>query len=174
LDEPDFTTASRLVSSIRRIGLEALALDAATITVPISDDDDIVELVSRIESLTIVPDVVAKIVVNERTGTIVIGENVKISPVAVSYAGIDVSIGNVSLFSEGYTQDSVLDESYYLARSNAQLKKTEGKLTLVEGGATLSTLVRGLNTIGATPKDLIAILQAMKRAGAIKAELEVI
>ena len=103
-----------------------------------------------------------------------IGESVKIAPCAVSYSGIDVTIGNVSLFSEGVAADVAESESRYRARSVARLDKTEGELKLVAGGATLSTLVRALNTIGATPKDLIAILQAMKKAGAIKAELEVI
>jgi flagellar P-ring protein precursor FlgI len=174
LDNPDFTTASRVVSSIKRTGLNAFARDAGTITIPISMDVDIVNLVARIEGLTVVPDVVAKIVVNERTGTVVIGESVKIAPVAVSYSGIDVMIGNVALFTEGTAAETDQDGSRYRASSTASLRRTEGKLTLVPAGATLSSLVRALNTIGASPKDLIAILQAMKKAGAIKAELEVI
>ncbi len=101
LDQPDYTTANRLANSILRIGLGASAKDAGTVTVPVSNPGDIVSLVSRIENLTVVPDVIAKIVVNERTGTIVIGENVKISPAAISYAGSDVTIGDISLFSEG-------------------------------------------------------------------------
>lgn len=170
LDDPDFTTADRVVGELRRIGLDATAKDAGTVTIPVSAKEDIVGLVSRIENLTVVPDVVAKIVVNERTGTIVIGENVKIAPVAVSYAGIDVMIGDVSLFSEGMDTK----ESRYRARSLARLERKEGKLTVVPAGVSLSSLVTALNTIGASPKDLIAILQAMKKAGAIKAELEVI
>jgi len=174
LDNPDFTTVNRVAASIKRIGLNAKALDAGTITVAVKTDTNLVNLVSRIEKLTVVPDAVAKIVVNERTGTIVIGESVKIAPVAVSYSGIDVIIGDVSLFTEGSAAESAEDESRYRARSMARLKKTEGKLKLVPAGATLSALVRALNTIGASPRDLIAILQAMKKAGAIKAELEVI
>jgi flagellar P-ring protein precursor FlgI len=173
LDEPDFTTATRVAASIKRIGEKAVARDAGMITVQVTEED-LVTVVSRIENLTVVPDVVAKIVVNERTGTIVIGESVKIAPVAVSYSGIDVTIGDVSLFSEGIADEAAEGESRYRARSLARLKKTEGELKLVPGGATLSTLVRALNAIGATPRDLIAILQAMKKAGAIKAELEVI
>jgi len=174
LDDPDFTTANRVAASIKRIGETATAKDAGTVTVPISGDMNLVNIVSRIENLTVVPDTVAKIVVNERTGTIVIGESVKIAPCAVSYSGIDVTIGNVSLFSEGVAADVSEGESRYRARSVARLDKTEGELRLISGGATLSTLVRALNTIGASPKDLIAILQAMKKSGAIKAELEVI
>ena len=103
-----------------------------------------------------------------------IGESVKIAPVAVSYSGIDVTIGDVSLFTEGVEGDMAQGESRYRARSLAKLERNEGRLSVVPGGATLSSLVRALNTIGASPKDLIAILQAMKKAGAIKADLEVI
>lgn len=173
LSEPDFTTASRVVASIRRAGMDASAKDAGTILVSFAGED-VVDMVSRIENLTVTPDTVAKIVVNERTGTIVIGENVVIAPVAVSYGGIDVFIGDVSLFSEGTATDTSQDESSYRASSQARLKKKEGRLTLVPASPTLSSLVRALNAIGATPKDLIAILQAMKKSGAIKAELEVI
>ena len=173
LNEPDFTTANRVAAAIRRAGFDASANDAGTITVPLTDED-LIAMISRIENVTVTPDTVAKIVINERTGTIVIGENVVIAPVAVSYGGIDVFIGDVSLFSEGTAANTSLDESTYRASSRAQLKKKEGKLTLVPAAPTLSALVRALNTIGAAPKDLIAILQAMKKAGAIKAELEVI
>jgi len=174
LDNPDFTTANRVANSIRGLDLDATAKDAAAVTVPVLAGENLVELVARIENLTVVPDVAAKIVVNERTGTIVIGENVKIAPVAVSYAGIDVTIGDVSLFSEGVAGDSAQEDSRYRARSLARLTRTEGRLSVVPAGATLSSLVSALNAIGASPKDLIAILQAMKKAGAIKADLEVI
>jgi flagellar P-ring protein precursor FlgI len=169
LSEPDFTTANRVAEAIRGNGLEAAASDAGTITV-IPGEEDIVSLIARLENLTVTPDSIAKIVINERTGTIVIGENVKIAPVAISYGGIDVYIGDVSLFSEGVNAD----ESRYRAASRAQLSRKEGKLTMVPSAATLSNLVRALNTIGASPKDLISILQAMKKSGAIKAELEII
>jgi len=174
LTEPDFTTANRAAASIRRAGLSASAKDAGTITVPLAVDEDIVALVSRVENLTVTPDTVAKIVVNERTGTIVIGENVIIAPVAVSYKNIEVVIGPVSLFSEGSTGDNSQDENRYRASTRASLNKKEGKLTIVPASPNLASLVRALNVIGASPKDLIAILQAMKKAGAIKAELEVI
>jgi flagellar P-ring protein precursor FlgI len=123
----------------------------------------------------VVPDSVAKIIVNERTGTVVIGENVKIAPAAVSYAGIDVIIGDMSLYSEGTANDDAAQQSdsRYHARSISRLKRSEGELSIVNG-TTLASLVRALNAVGASPRDMIAILQAMKKAGAIKAELEVI
>ena len=174
LDQPDFTTANRVANTISSIGFTATANDAASVSITLVAGTNLVKTISQIENLTVVPDAIAKIIVNERTGTIVIGENVRISPVAVSFSNIDVTIGDVSLFSEGSSADSADDQSRYRARSLAHLTQTEGKLTPVTGGATLSSLVRALNAIGASPKDLIAILQSMKKAGAIQAELEVI
>ena len=175
LDEPDFTTASRVANSIRKAGIEAVAKDAGTVNVAYYSESNMVSLVSRIENLTVVPDSVAKIIVNERTGTIVIGENVKIAPAAVSYAGLDVIIGDMSLYSEGTANDDAAQQSdsRYHARSISRLKRSEGQLSVVNG-TTLASLVRALNAVGASPRDMIAILQAMKKAGAIKAELEVI
>ena len=174
LDEPDFTTANRVAVSIRRIGLDALARDAATVAVPIPADREVIELLSQIENLTVIPDSVARIIINERTGTVVIGENVKIAPVAISYSGIDVMIGDVTLFSEGTAADSTAEETRYRASSLARLEKKESRLREIPAGTTLSSLVSALNIIGASPRDLISILQAMKKVGAIKAELEVI
>jgi flagellar P-ring protein FlgI len=173
LNEPDFTTANRVVTSIRRAGLDAAARDAGTVTVPLATEDT-VGLISRIEGLTVAPDTVAKIVINERTGTVVIGENVVLAPVAVSYGGIDVLIGDLALYSEGWQGEAATDQARFTAQGRAKVKKREGKLTALPAALTLSTLVRALNTIGAAPKDLVAILQALKKAGAIKGELEVI
>lgn len=174
LNDPDFTTASRVASAISEAGVSAAAKDAATVIIPIGAGEDIVALVSQIENLKVTPDVVAKIVVNEKTGTVVIGEEVRIAPVAVAYGGVEVTIGGLDLYSEGTSVNLIPEETRYRARSTAKLDKKEGKLTLVAGGTTLSDLVRALNAIGASPKDMIAILQAMRKAGAIKAELEVI
>jgi flagellar P-ring protein precursor FlgI len=173
IDSPDFTTANRVVESIRRAGLDAAAKDAGTITVP-SSGEDVVALVSRIENLKVTPDSVAKIVVSERTGTIVIGENVVISPVAVSYMGIDVAIGGMSLYTQGATDTQNNSQNYSFANGQAKVVRKQGKLVTVNAAPTLNDLVRALNAIGASPKDLIAILQAMKNSGAIKGELEII
>jgi len=174
LNEPDFTTANRVAASIMTAGFDATAKDAGTVLVSTDNQDNLVSMIAQIEGLTVVPDVSAKIIVNERTGTIVIGENVKISPVVVSYAGIDVEIGNVAMFSEGYNTDEQPQETSYRARSNASMLKKESNLMVIPASPTLTDLARALNALGASPKDLIAILQAMKKAGAIKAELEVI
>jgi len=173
IDNPDFTTANRMVQSIRTAGLTATAKDAGTISVPIGTGE-VVAQVSLIENLRLVPDQIAKIVVNERTGTIVIGENVRLAPAAVSYAGIDVTIGDVNLYTSGFSGSNTQDQTQFSAQTRAKPQKDTGRLQTVTGGTTLSTLVRALNAVGATPKDLIAILQAMKKAGAIQAEFEVL
>ncbi|OGC22126.1 hypothetical protein A2291_07145 [candidate division WOR-1 bacterium RIFOXYB2_FULL_42_35] len=174
LDSPDFTTASRVESSLLALGLAAVATDAAAITVPVVKGESLVTLVTQIENATVVPDSIAKIIINERTGTIVVGENVKIAPVAVSYAGIDVVIGDIKLFSEGSDYNYSADEMRYQASSQARMNKSQGMLRAIPASPTLSNLVTALNTIGASPRDLIAIIQAMKKVGAIKADLEVI
>lgn len=174
LNSADFTTANRVVMVIKRAGIEATARDGSTIDVPYSGEDA-VALISRLENLTVTPDTIAKIVINERTGTIVIGENVSIAPVAVSYGGIDVYIGDISLFSQGNGEfDAPQNDVTFRTSGQARLTKREGRLKLVPATPTLSNLVRALNAIGASPKDLVAIIQAMKKSGAIKAELEVI
>ena len=92
IDKPDYTTASRIVGAMKQVGIRARARDAATVIASKEVYQDIVEFISAIENLTIVPDSVARIVVNEQTGVIVMGENVKIAPVAVSYGDINISI----------------------------------------------------------------------------------
>ena len=133
LDDPDFTTATRVVAAINKAGYQASARDAATILVDVVDDP--VLLISKIENLTVSPDTVAKIVVNERTGTIVIVENVVISPVAVSYSGIDVYIGDVSLYSIGDATDtggtSGAGDQRYQASTKAHFKRSQEQLTIV-------------------------------------------
>ncbi len=172
LDEADFTTATRVADAIAKLGFEASAVDASTIRVPVYGDTDAVKVVSRIEGITITPDSVAKVVVNERTGTIVVGENVKIAEAAVTSGNINVTIGSVRIHSEGSQGESAagtlgLD-------TTARVTQDNGNLVRMPQSARLSDVVKALNAIKATPQDLIAILQALKKAGALKAELEVI
>ncbi len=170
LNQPDFTSANRVAAALNRAGLNAEAKDASTILVSSDSGEDYVALVSRIEAVRVTPDTIAKIVINERTGTIVIGENVVIAPVAVSYGGIDVTIRDVALVGDS----AVASADQYQTVTRARLDKTGAKLQVVPATPTLSQLVRALNAINASPKDMIAILQALKKSGAIKAELEVI
>lgn len=176
LKNPDFTTATKTAASInnRFGGSVAQALDAGTVrfSVPPQYREQVVSLMTEVENLEVHPEGVAKIVVNERTGTIVMGENVRIAPVAIAHGGLTVQISeqsNVSQplpFSKGQT--------VVTPQSNIQVQEGKGSLNIVKGGVTLGEVIQGLNAIGVTPRDLINILQAIKSAGALQAELEII
>ena len=174
LDEPDYTTAVRMAAVIAKKGYDAKAQDAATVTVPVYGGEDAVKVMAEIENLTLTPDTVARVVVNERTGTVVIGDNVRISDVAVAYGGINIYVGPMKLYSEGMVGEGGDEGVSLRTRTTARLQRKSGKLVRLRSAATLSDLLKALNAIKATPQDLIAILQAIKRAGALKAELEVI
>jgi len=169
LNKPDFTTASRVAYTIAREGIDVQPLDASSVLVKVMPGEDYVSLISRVESLYVVPDVKAKVVINERTGTVVIGENIRIAPVAVTYGNFTVTIGNVPLV-PGMSETS----GPGLSAANVTIKESNKKLVELKGSANLADLVSSLNAIGASPKDLIAILQAVKEAGALNAELEVL
>jgi flagellar P-ring protein precursor FlgI len=176
LKTPDFTTASKTAAAICSgvPGINARAVDAGTVRleVPPSRRGEIVELITQVESLEVQPDVVAKVVVNERTGTIVIGEHVRIAPVAVAHGSLTVQITEKPTvsqplpFSRGTTQ--------VVPQTSIQVQEGKGHLAVVGGGVTIGQVIEGLNSIGATPRDLINILQSIKAAGAMDAELELI
>jgi len=161
LNEPDFTTASRVAYTIAQAGIDAKAEDPSTITIALASGENIMDVISRVENLTVVPDVKAKVVINERTGTVVIGEDVKIAPVAVTFGHITVTI------SENSTPS-------FSGASSSKYNVLEQTKPLAEvGGASLGDLIRSLNAIGASSRELISILQAIKAAGALNTEIEV-
>ncbi len=176
LKAPDFSTANKVYRTVNDAlgGPFAVAVDAGTIRlqVPPTYENRIVSLISLVEALTIEPDAIARIVINERTGTIVIGQNVRISPVAVAHGNLTVQISSDPLvsqplpFSEG--------ETVVIPRSNIEVQEERGHLSAVGGETTIGEIISALNAIGATPRDLINILQAIKAAGALHAELEII
>lgn len=156
LHNPDFLTAARVALTINRElgGQYASARDAGTIDLmtPYSYEGRGVELLATVESVRVQPDQKARVVINERTGTVVIGENVKISKVAISHGNISVKV------------------------SSGEDKKNlnESRVHLLEQGAHVGELVQALNKLGVTPKDLISILQSMKAAGALHGELDLL
>ncbi len=176
LNSPDFTTASRAVDAINGMlhGKYARAMDAATIRLSVPDayKNNLVPLLSHLESLEIDPDTVAKVVIDERTGTVVIGENVQISKVAVSYGSFNIQISEQPIVS----QPAPFGEGETTVVPSSQINTQEGNrpLRIVEKGVKISDVVKGLNAIGARPRDLIIILQAIKAAGALQAQLELI
>jgi len=153
LHNPDFTTAARSVLTINRElgGQYASAKDGGTIDIvtPFGYENKGVELLATIESIQINPDTRAVVIINEKSGTVVIGDKVKISKVAVSHNGISVKVGD------------------------GKKGAVEEKIALIEG-ASVGDLVQNLNKVGITPKDLITLLQAIKAAGALHGELEVL
>ncbi len=176
LRNPDFTTASKMAKAINAaFGKNiAKARDAATVRINIPDkaNGNLIDFISRIENIEVVPDSVAKVVINERTGTIVMGENVRISPVAVAHGNLTVSITEQPYvsqplpFSQGKTT--------VVPQTQVEVQEEKAHLAIVGGGVTIGQVVEGLNAIGATPRDLINILQAIKAAGALQAEIEII
>lgn len=165
LNDPDFTTASRVASVIAKAGFDARATDAGTVKVTVFGDEDALKMMAKVENLTVVPDMVARVVINERTGTIVIGEDVTLAPAAVSYGSVNVTIGMASMYA---------DEDTTRTQTNANFNRKEQTLRYVPQATKLSDLVKALNGVKANSQELIAILQAMKRAGSLKADLEII
>lgn len=156
LHNPDFTTAARTVLTINRElgGLYATAGDAGTIDIitPTKFENKGVELMATIEAIEINPDQKARVLINEKTGTIVIGEKVKISRVGLSHGNLTLKI----------TED----------KSKKSTVSADDKVTVLDAGANVGDLVQALNKLGVSPKDLISILQSVKAAGALHGELE--
>ncbi len=177
LNKPDFTTATRVAQAINAglAGSAARTQDSGTIhvAVPPGYANHIVQLIAAIESLNVSPDTVSRVVINERTGTVIMGENVRISTVAIAHGSLSIQIQenkNVSQplpFAPG-GRTTVTPESDILVQEGRK------PLYLMESGVSIGDVVRALNALGVSPRDLISILQALKAAGALQAELEVI
>jgi flagellar P-ring protein precursor FlgI len=174
LINPDFTTANRLKNKINSVFPgSAYPLDAGTVELVVPDSLQMksgwIEFVSRIENLRIEPDVSARVVVNEKTGTIVAGENVSIAPVALAHGTITIAIKSMPVisqpapFSQGQTVES--------RESFIEVQDEDAHVVYFEERTNISEVAAALNAIGATPRDVIAIFQAMKQAGALRAEL---
>jgi flagellar P-ring protein FlgI len=176
LKTPDFSTVKQIAQSINAAlgGNGAHAVDAATIKldVPAQEGTGLVDMISQVENLQIQPDVVAKVIVNERTGTVVMGDNVRISPVAIAHGGLTVQISEEPVVSQPLPLSQ--GKTAVMPNTQVQVQEKKGSLALVGSGVTIAQVVKGLNSIGVTPRDLITILQAIKAAGALQAELEII
>lgn len=176
LRTPDFTTAHKTAREINQLfgGELARALDAASvkIQVPSNFAGRITELIAEVENLQVEPESVAKVVINERTGTVVIGENVRITPVAVAHGNLTVQISEDPFISQPLPFSD--GETAIVPQTNIDVQEEKGSLAVVGGGVSIQQLVQGLNAIGATPRDLINILQSIKAAGALQAEIEII
>ncbi len=174
---PDFTTALRVSEKVNEVFGRpiARAVDSARISVDVPQDFNgrVVEFITRVEQLTVQPDTPARVVVDDKEGIVVMGENVQISPVAVSHGSLNIniteleSISQPGPFSQGDTQRTEATSLQIDDGSNQ-------KLVYIPRTTTLKDLVDALNAIGVSPRDLISILTSIKAAGALQAELEVI
>lgn len=176
LNNPDFTMAARVAQTINENVASSKAVDGSTISVliPTKFYDDKISFISILENLTVqTGSSIAKVVINERTGTIVIGNDVKLLPAAVAHGSLTVTVSTrnevsqPNEFSQGGTTQPVQN-------STITVNKQPGRVIEIPGNANLNELVRALNTIGVTPYDLISILQALKAAGSLQATLEII
>ena len=175
LHQPDFTTAQRMATAINNTFKEEISIavdsSAVAIRIPQKYKEDVISLVAMLENVDVKVDTPAKVIVNERTGTVVMGGDVRITPVAVAHGGLSVRVKT--------TRDVVQPDPLTVAEPQAventeiEIEESEGKLTMI-GGVTIGELVGALNDMGVTPRDLIQILLAIKQSGALQADLEVL
>ena len=175
LNRADFTMAERIASTVSEKLSPAKAIDGSTvqINIPYKFNNDRIKFISILENITLTAtESVAKVVINERTGTIVIGSSVKLLPAAVAHGNLSVTVSTTNEISqpEGFSNGATAG----VTNSQISVNKEGGKLVKVDSNANLSDLVRALNSIGVTPYDLISILQALKEAGSLQATLEII
>ncbi len=173
LREPDFTSAARTAEAINKVFPEsAFALDTSSIRVkvPAGHSDKPVDFIARLESIEVVPDIPARIIINERTGTIVATAKIKISACAVSHGELTITIAS----SQDVSQPSPLSQTGQTAvtqRTDTAINESKGRMLVLEDMPTIEKVATGLNAIGVTPRDMMAIFQSMKQAGALQAEL---
>ncbi len=177
INHPDFTTAVRVVSVINAaFGEEiATARDSGTVDVNIAKvGKNPVSIIAQLEQLEVETDRRAKVIINERTGTIVMGENVRIQTVAISHGNLNIIIREDTLVSQpsAFAPESATTQT--VQQSEVTVRQEKTKLAVLPRTVSIGDVVRGLNAIGVSPRDLIAILQALKAAGALEADIELI
>jgi flagellar P-ring protein FlgI len=173
LNDPDFASAQRLAQAINaELGTSASrAIDSATVAVRVPDAyrDSIPDLIARLEPLQVDVDTIARVVINERTGTVVVGGAVRIGPAAVAHGNLSVRItthleaSQPAPFSRG--------ETAIVPNERVEVRESTSRLLTLEQGVSLESVVHALNMLGASPRDIIAIMQALKAAGALRAVL---
>lgn len=178
LTQADFTTANRIAEQINgRFGNRiAVANDGSTIRVLVPEqyrqDGRLVEFISAVELLEVSPDVAAKVVINEKTGTIVVGGAVSLLPVAISHGGLNIDIQSSPVISQPnpFSQGTTVVTQLTSVSANID----SSVVVAVDGAATVQDVAKALNALKVTSRDIIAIFQALKEAGALKAELVII
>lgn len=175
LDVQDFSTAVQVAKKINDLlgGTPAQAIDSRTIKVkiPVSYNGNVAQLLARIELIEVQPDTMARVVVNERTGTVVMGAEVRISSVAISHGNLHVMITSTPVISQPAPLSQ--GQTVVTQQTTVEVSEEEARLFVLPDQTTIGDLVAALNAIGVTPRDLVAILQAVKAAGALQAQLEI-
>lgn len=176
LDSPDFTTAVRAAEAINGVIGEkhAKAVDSGGIEINIPENlkNEVPVFIAAIENLEIETDTIAKVVVNEKTGTVVIGKDVKISKVALTHGGLSITVREQNIISQ--PPELSEGETVVEKEKNVEVNEEERKVMIMEKTASVEELSRALNALGVTPRDMISIFQALKKAGALHAKLEII
>lgn len=172
LRNPDFTTAQRIVTAVNRAhGGVARATDPRTVLLTLGGRDPMAFL-TAIEQLRVEPDQVARVVIEEASGTIVMGSAVRVSTVAIAQGNLTIRITETPQVSQ--PNPLAGGETVVVPRTQIEVDdQSERRMGVLRGGISLAELVRGLNSLGVGPRDLISILQSIKAAGALQAELEV-
>jgi len=174
LYNPDFTTADRLKDRINDVFPgSAYPIDQSTVELTVPDSMQMksgwVEFVSTVENLRVEPDIPARVVINEKTGTIVAGEHVSIAPVALAHGTITIAVKSIPIISQPAPFSK--GETVRAKESFIEVEDEVARVVAMEERTNISEVAAALNGIGATPRDIIAIFQALKQAGALRAEL---
>lgn len=180
LRQPDFTTAIRTAEAIDGVFGKgsAAAVNAGYVkaTIPPAFQGRVVEYIASIEGLDVSVDAAAKVVVNERTGTVVLGEHVRISTCAISHGNLTISVKNTLNVSQPPAPlvGSTAGQTVVTPDEQTEVKEQESRLVVVDETVTLGEVVRALNAVGVTPRDLVAILSALRSSGSLQANLDII
>jgi flagellar P-ring protein precursor FlgI len=179
LRNADFTTAARITEAVnRRFGSEGQLIaraensSAVAVAIPQAFAAKPTEFIAELERLTVETDRLARIAINERTGTIVMGKDVRISPAAIMHGNLTIEVSTAYDVSQPEPLSSGTTE--IVPRVNVGVKEERSRNVVLQQGASVEELVRALGAIGTTPRDVIAIIQNLKAAGAIEAEVEVL
>jgi flagellar P-ring protein precursor FlgI len=173
LNDPNFITASRAVQAIQASGFKgAKAVDAAMIKIPLADleSNDLVSAIAELENVSFVPDSSGKVVIDSRSGTIVIGEMVRLAPVALTHGAISIRITDV----QGAAGPAVGGAAEAAPPEPIRVEEAQNRFMYLNPSSTLSSLVNALNEIGASPRDMVSIIQALKESGSLVADVDIL
>jgi flagellar P-ring protein precursor FlgI len=173
LRNPDFTSASRMAAVLNgKFPASALAVDSTTVRVaiPTTWSGSSVDFISQIESLEMTPDVPARVIINERTGTIVATARIHIANCAVSHGNVTISIASTPEVSQPgpFSQTGATQVT---SKTDAKIKEDKGSMVALPDLPTVEKVAEALNSLGVTPRDMMSMFEAMKQAGALQAEL---